>query len=143
MRKLGAAVLEDETEIIEINGEKIRICGTENVWDENAASQLDECYSVLLHHFPEDFPQIAEKGFDLVLSGHAHGGQWRIPGILNGLYAPDGGFFPKYAGGFYNLNGADMIVSRGLYKNLSCCFIPRIFNRPELVFVTVNGGEGV
>jgi predicted MPP superfamily phosphohydrolase len=74
-----------------------------------------------------------DSGFDLVLSGHAHGGQARIPLILNGLYAPSQGFFPKFAGGLYELDNTDLIVSRGLCKNA----IPRVFNAPEVVIVDV------
>ncbi len=138
MAKRGVTVLEDETAVIEVNGQKIRICGTEYFSDKNAASQLDGLYSIDLHHFPEDFPVMKENGFDLILAGHAHGGQWRIPYILNGVYAPGEGLFPEYAGGYYSENGTEMIVSRGLYKNLSCIFMPRIFNRPELVLITLK-----
>ena len=138
MRNRGVIVLEDDTAVIEINGQKIRICGTENYWDENALSQLDELFSIDLHHYPEDFPRMRGNGFDLILAGHAHGGQWRLPGVINGLFAPDEGLFPKYAGGYYNENGTEMIVSRGLYKNASCYVIPRIFNRPELVLITLK-----
>lgn len=138
MEKRGVTVLDDETTVITVNDRRIRICGIENVRDENAAAELDDTYSVLLYHYPLDFPEMSEKGFDLILSGHAHGGQWRIPGLINGVFAPDEGFFPQYAGGFYSRNGTDMIVSRGLYRNISCLFIPRIFNRPELVFITLK-----
>ncbi|MBQ8841806.1 MAG: metallophosphoesterase [Ruminiclostridium sp.] len=138
MSERGVRVLVDETEVIEINGQQIRICGTENVWDENAVSELDDKYSVLIHHYPDDFPELSVKGFDLILAGHAHGGQWRIPGILNGLYAPDQGLFPEYAGGYYCENGTEMIVSRGMWKHYGIIYIPRVFNRPELVFVTLN-----
>lgn len=134
MAEHGVAVLEDMTEVIEINGQKIRICGTESMWDENAVSELDETYSVLLHHFPEDFPEMSKKGFDLILAGHAHGGQWRIPQVMNGLITPGEWFFPKYAGGYYSENGSEMIVSRGLCRN----FIPRIFNRPEIILITIK-----
>ncbi len=138
MAKKGVTVLDDSSAVIEVNGQKLRICGTEHFSDKNVCSELDELYSIDLHHFPEDFPVMSQRGFDLILSGHAHGGQWRIPYILNGLYAPGEGIFPKYAGGYYNENGTDMIVSRGLYKNISCLFIPRIFNRPELVLITLS-----
>ena len=73
--------------------------------------------------------------FDLILSGHAHGGQWRIPRILNGFLAPNQGFFPKYAGGKYDFNHTTFIVSRGLAKESTR--IPRIFNPPELVIVDI------
>ena len=72
--------------------------------------------------------------FDLVLCGHAHGGQVRIPGLVNGLYAPGQGIFPKYAGGAYKLDKGSMIVSRGLAKSN----LPRVFNRPELVVITLE-----
>lgn len=138
MAELGVRVLEDETEIVEFNGQKIRVCGTENVWDENAVSQLDGTYSVLLHHYPDDFPELSVKGYDLILAGHAHGGQWRIPGILNGVFAPDQGLFPEYAGGYYKENGTEMLVSRGLWKHFGIMYIPRVFNRPELLLITIN-----
>ena len=138
MRNRGVTVLEDSTEVIEINGQSLRICGTEHFWDENAQSELDGLFSIDLHHYPEEFPKMQDKGFDLILSGHAHGGQWRIPYLINGLFAPDEGLFPKYAGGYYNENDTEMIVSRGLYKNISCLFIPRIFNRPEIVLITLK-----
>ena len=73
---------------------------------------------------------------DLIISGHSHGGQWRIPFILNGLYAPNQGFFPKYAGGKYEHGNTAHIVSRGLSKNSTR--IPRIFNPPELVIVELH-----
>ena len=75
-----------------------------------------ETYTILLTHRPELIDVYSQYDFDLVLSGHAHGGQWRIPGILNGLYAPNQGIFPAYAGGLYEQNGTIMIVSRGLAR---------------------------
>ena len=96
---------------------------------------FSESFNVLLIHRPEHFEHYAELGFDLVLCGHAHGGQWRIPGVLNGLYSPGEGFFPKYAGGLYEKDGTTMIVSRGLAKELTP--LPRIFNRPELVIIDI------
>lgn len=96
---------------------------------------FEESFNVLLIHRPEEIEHYAELGFDLVLSGHAHGGQWRIPGILNGLYTPDQGLFPKYAGGLYEVGETTMIVSRGLAKENN--FVPRIFNRPELVIIDI------
>lgn len=138
MAKHGVTVLENEVSVIEINGQKICICGTENRWNADEVSVPDGVFSIDLHHYPEDFSVLSEKDFDLILAGHAHGGQWRIPYLINGVFAPDEGFFPEYAGGYYRKNGTEMIVSRGLYRNLSCLFIPRIFNRPELVFITLT-----
>lgn len=75
------------------------------------------------------------KGFDLVLAGHAHGGQWRIPGVLNGLLAPDQGLLPAYAGGLYALEDTTLVVSRGLARESTR--VPRLFNPPELVILDV------
>ncbi len=97
---------------------------------------FEESFNVLLIHRPEHFEHYADLGFDLVLCGHAHGGQWRIPGLLNGIYAPGEGLFPKYAGGLYEKEGTAMIVSRGLAKESTP--LPRIFNRPELVIIDIT-----
>ena len=97
----------------------------------------DTAFTMLLTHRPSFVNLYKDAGFDLVLAGHAHGGQWRIPGILNGVFAPDEGFFPKYAGGFYHFdNGGEMIVSRGLARESTR--IPRLFNRPELVIINLS-----
>ena len=101
-----------------------------------SVKKSDEDFSVLLFHRPENPKEYASLGFDLVLSGHAHGGQWRIPGILNGLYAPHQGLFPEYAGGFYKIENTVMIVSRGLAKESNA--VPRIFNRPEIVVIDIT-----
>lgn len=93
-------------------------------------------YTVLLVHRPEYIDEYLKYDFDLVLSGHTHGGLWRLPPLINGAYAPGQGIFPKYAGGRYNFHtkkGTVMIVSRGLaYKSPA---VPRILNSPEVVLV--------
>jgi len=144
--KYGIYVLEGECRTIEINSQKINICGIDDfeTGGEEYARQLKNTmtgrdlslYSILLAHRPEHIDQYLNYDFDLVLSGHSHGGQWRIPFILNGLYAPNQGFFPKYAGGKYEHGSTTHIVSRGLSKNSTR--IPRIFNPPELVIVELN-----
>ncbi|MBQ4546706.1 MAG: metallophosphoesterase [Oscillospiraceae bacterium] len=96
---------------------------------------FSESFNILIIHRPEEIEHYAKMGFDLVLSGHAHGGQWRIPGVLNGLYTPDQGLFPEYAGGLYEVGNTKMIVSRGLAKESNV--VPRIFNRPELVIIDI------
>ncbi len=103
----------------------------------SALSELsvsDDTFDILLSHRPEYAEQYAELGFDLTLSGHAHGGQIRIPLIVNGLYAPNQGFLPEWAGGQYTVGDATLIVSRGLMKNE----LPRVFNPPELVVVRIK-----
>jgi predicted MPP superfamily phosphohydrolase len=103
---------------------------------EAVKAQTTGHFTVLLSHRPEEFDRYVACGFDLVLCGHAHGGQWRIPGVLNGLFAPDQGIFPRYAGGRYDRDGTTMIVSRGLAREST--LVPRIFNPPELVIVTIK-----
>lgn len=94
-------------------------------------------YTILLSHRPEHFPLYACPAFDLVLCGHAHGGQWRIPGLLNGLYAPNQGLFPPYAGGEYHKGTTTMIVSRGLARENTR--VPRFYDPPELVIIDLKG----
>jgi predicted MPP superfamily phosphohydrolase len=91
-------------------------------------------FDILLSHRPEFAERYAEAGFDLTLCGHAHGGQVIIPYVINGVLAPNQGFFPKWAGGEYSFGDARVIVSRGLMRN----DLPRVFNPPELVVITVK-----
>ena len=93
----------------------------------------EDCVDILLSHRPEYAELYALCGFDLAISGHAHGGQVRFPLFLNGLYAPNQGWFPQYAGGVYTIGDTHMIVSRGLMID----DLPRVFNPPELVIVTI------
>ena len=88
-------------------------------------------FTILLSHRPEMLDVYAEAGLDLVFTGHAHGGQWRLPG-LGGIIAPGQGFFPEYTEGAHTAGDTTMYVSRGLGNSLMPI---RIFNRPELVVV--------
>ena len=86
-------------------------------------------YTVLLSHRPELFAVYAEQGIDLVFSGHAHGGQFRLP-ILGGLIAPNQGLFPQFDAGQFTSGQTAMLVSRGIGNSV----IPiRINNRPQIV----------
>lgn len=97
----------------------------------------EEEYTIVLSHRPEYFPIYAESKVDLVFSGHAHGGQVRIP-FIGGVIAPGQGFFPKLTEGIHHNGDTSMIISRGLGNSI----IPvRIFNRPELVVVTLGRKE--
>jgi len=109
----------------------------ENHWKKTPDPDIDwlkkfgslKGYKVLLNHHPEYYPEyIKNLNIDLVLSGHAHGGQWRIFG--RGLFAPGQGLFPKYTSGIYD---GRLIVSRGLANNAPP--IPRLFNSKELIFI--------
>lgn len=149
-RSYHVTVLNGTCDTIYIGKQPVTICG---VTDPDASiytkaadtkTQLDALssaddpgsYTLLLAHRPELIGLYLQYDFELVLSGHAHGGQWRLPGVVNGLYAPDQGWFPRYAGGVYRKNDQVMIVSRGLVRESTK--VPRIFNRPELVIVTVG-----
>ena len=76
-----------------------------------------------------------KENIDLAFTGHAHGGQIIIPFLRQGIFAPNQGFFPKYTEGMHEKDGTVMVVSRGL-GNSSFPF--RIFNRPELIEVTLT-----
>ena len=96
-----------------------------------------QVYTVFLCHRPELAALYQTLPVDVVAAGHAHGGQWRFPGLINGIYAPNQGFFPKYAGGCYRLNNrTTLVVSRGLARESTR--LPRVFNPPELVFITIT-----
>ena len=144
-RSYGVQILEGERQVVEIKGQLINICGVDDpLAGENVfAKQLDDVfasidetlYTILLSHRAERFEQESAYPCDLVLSGHAHGGQWRIPFILKGLYSPGQGLFPKYTGGVYEMNETKMLVSRGLSRGTRG--VPRIFNPPELVVINL------
>lgn len=91
-------------------------------------------FTILLAHRPELIDEYSKWGIDLVLSGHAHGGQIRLPGI-GGLYAPGQGFFPRYTFGNYTVGDTEMIVSRGIGNS---AFPLRVNDRPEVVIVTLK-----
>ncbi len=94
-------------------------------------------YKILLSHRPERGDVYSKYDYDLVVCGHAHGGQWRIPFTKFGVEAPDQGLFPQFVDGLYKLsNGADMVVSRGLCRERMP--YPRFFNHPEVVIIDVE-----
>ena len=98
------------------------------------SNQVDNKYSILLSHRPTFINEYKKTKFDLILCGHAHGGQWRMPWGGQGIFSSDEGLFPKYTSGAFNLGTPTMIVSRGLCKN----YIPRLFNRPEILSITIK-----
>ncbi len=95
----------------------------------------NEHFKILLSHRPELFEVYVENEMNVIFSGHAHGGQVRLP-FIGGVIAPHQGFFPTFdAGLFYATNDATMVVSRGLGDSI----IPlRINNPPELIIVTLE-----
>lgn len=91
-------------------------------------------FSILLSHRPEQFKLYVEEKIDLVFTGHAHGGQIRLP-FIGGLFSPNQGIFPKYTCGIYKEDETSMLVSRGLGGS---AFPFRLFNRPDLVVLTLK-----
>lgn len=144
--KAGVTVLRMSSGVLTVRGQRIALCGIPDPYEmvfsgapdteeqlRQALEDVDSAdFTVLLAHRPELLAKYAQFPLDLVVSGHAHGGQVRIPGVLNGLYAPNQGWFPKMAGGAYTQDGTTLIVSRGLAVRTR---LPRIFNRPEVVLV--------
>ncbi len=147
LKGIGVYVLEGECKTIEIRGHMIDICGVDDPTDisyydwkdmlENAYNETDPSHiRILVSHRPEKTHHYVSYDYDLILSGHAHAGQFRIPLINRGLYVPDQGFMAEYVNGIYELsNGSKMIVSRGLARESTP--LPRFFNRPELVIINI------
>lgn len=148
MLEAGVVILDDEGTTIKYNGSSIQLFGlsdpdftaTDNSYESAAMIDMklkamlgeNSEYTILLSHRPELFDVYAANKVNLVLSGHAHGGQVRLP-FIGGLAAPNQGFFPKYTKGMHKKESTNMVVSRGLGNSI----IPvRINNRPELVVIT-------
>lgn len=144
----GVKILDNKTTIIEKDSSLIGLMGvedpsfikTQNQNEEfksiltNLSKDINTDFKILLSHRPERLSDYEDTNVDLVFSGHAHGGQFRIP-FLGGLLAPNQGFLPKYTSGIYKKNNTSMIVSRGLGNSI---FPFRINNSPELVLVTLE-----
>ena len=149
LEELGVKVLANEKLEIRHENEKISVLGLSDPAFENsylfgdAATVADKHlqtldgdngFAILLSHRPELMEVYADYEIDLVLSGHAHGGQFRLP-LLGGIYAPGQGLFPKYDAGLFELENTKMIVSRGIGNSI----IPiRFNNRPEVVLVILE-----
>ncbi|MFP3846962.1 metallophosphoesterase [Priestia filamentosa] len=150
LNDIGVQVMRNTADAITIGNDKAYIIGIDDPPQmnnrhaeqsltretiENSTKKLEDGYfKIFLSHRPEMFPLYSKYGFDLVFSGHAHGGQFRIP-FVGGLIAPNQGLFPKYTAGKYVSDNTTMIVNRGLGNSI----IPiRMFNRPEIVLVTLK-----
>lgn len=160
LEETGVKVLRNETVLLTRGGDQIRLSGIDDPQFDayvgakasvraNMAEAQEEAlaatssgaeetgpkapFSILLAHRPELMAEYATAGYDLILAGHAHGGQVRLP-FIGGVVAPGQGFNPRYSEGAYTEFGATMIVSRGLGNSI----IPqRLFNRPEVIVVTL------
>lgn len=147
MKDYGVQVLHDEAILIEKSGEYIALAGIDDpsfasgYWGirySNLSNHIKELFEeknfkILLSHRPELFSVYADADVDLVFSGHAHGGQFRLP-FIGGFIAPHQGFFPKYDSGLYEEEGTHMLVSRGIGNSI---FPFRFNNRPEVIVVEI------
>ena len=150
---LGAKSLHNTSITLEKGGAKIALSGIDDpfsVVSQKIRDYLDKAmnsvslidgYNILLFHRANWLDYFAESGFDLIISGHMHGGQMRMP-VLGGVMSPRSSWasgkkilFPKYVGGRYKIENTELIVSRGLGNPM---IIPRVFNRPELVSITLK-----
>ena len=150
MQAAGVTVLEDARTEISLEGDTITLFGvndpsyqtdylfgdSETVMD----TKLEELhtdndgFTILLSHRPELFDTYVDHDIDLVLSGHAHGGQFRLP-FIGGLVAPNQGLFPEYDAGLYTEENTNMFVSRGIGNSI----LPfRINNRPEVIIIELK-----
>lgn len=135
----GVVILDDQVVEISMGDAKFRLVGLDDksLADGTLGALLsdEKELTVVLAHEPQYFARYAGTGVDLVLSGHAHGGQFRLP-FVGGIVAPDQEFLPEYTAGEYYMDGTEMIVSRGLGNSV----IPaRLFNYPEIVCVELVG----
>lgn len=139
---IGVTVLHNSTVKLERHGKSITLLGLD---DYNYSGTLlspaqirelagTEDFCIMLSHRPEYFDRYAAAGIDVTFSGHAHGGQFRLP-LIGGLYAPGQGVLPEYDCGVYTYENANMVVSRGIGNS---SFPLRFNNRPELVIVTLT-----
>ena len=150
LENAGVTVLQDEAIELNYGDECIQLIGlndpdfserdsflSESILETKLSQvNISDGFTILLSHRPEHFNVYQNKNIDLVLSGHAHGGQFRLP-FLGGVIAPNQGLFPKYDAGIYTENGTTMIVSRGIGNSI----IPvRINNRPEIIIIELNCG---
>lgn len=149
----GVIVLEDARINLEQSGETIVLLGvndpgfpTDSLGDDSgtvmtrklqALSQDKDGFTILLSHRPEWFESYVDGNIDLVLSGHAHGGQFRIP-FVGGVLVPNQGWFPEYDAGLFEEKATTMIVSRGIGNSV---FPFRFNNRPEVILIELESEE--
>ena len=150
MQSCGVTILRNQGCRLEHNGAQINLIGiddtdficnykvsfelTKEAGEQIEKIERDEDYTILLAHRPELLDVYASEGIDLVFSGHAHGGQFRVP-FVGALYTPIEGWFPKHSEGLLTKGKTDMIVSRGLGQSI---FPFRINNSPELVTAVLH-----
>ncbi|MBK3495919.1 metallophosphoesterase [Viridibacillus sp. YIM B01967] len=143
LTELGVEVLSNNTIPFEKDGETIQIVGiedplagtdTQSMLDTALYHQSDTSFKLLLAHRPEKMQTYAKNDIDITFSGHAHGGQFRLPGV-GGLISPGQGFFPKYTAGTFTVGNMTQVISRGLGNSLMPV---RLLNLPEIIVVELH-----
>lgn len=145
LARAGVTVLRNEMVTLSIGDAQIYLGGIDdpflgtreewdNMWQSMDTIYPEEGFRILLAHRPEHFQRYCQADIDLALTGHVHGGQFRLP-FLGGLFGPGQGLFPKYDSGVFTQENTHMVVSRGIGNSL----IPlRFNNRPEVVLVVLE-----
>lgn len=155
LRRLGVHVLDNDAAQLSVHGQPVTVVGlcdwrhyqSKDEWIWRVGSQLmrpqpkepaGNAFHLLLSHRPEEVGLYNQMQAHLVLSGHAHGAQWRLP-LIGGVFAPNQGLFPRYDYGVFRLrpknNPYHMVVSSGFDVHP---LVPRFRNRPELVIIDVT-----
>jgi predicted MPP superfamily phosphohydrolase len=145
---LGIVVLEDRAVEVQVRDQQLWLIGLQSTRDLEAekaklqallAEGPPEAFSLLLYHMPDLMPHASALGVDLMLSGHTHGGQWRVPGF--GAILTSSRFWKRYEGGYYLEGDTHLYVSRGLGLEGFGTPRARFFCPPELVLVTLAGAK--
>lgn len=140
MQRLGIHVLENKNEKINVKGENINICGVgfyinKNDFQRSLNNIDEELYTILLSHSPNRPLRFTEGKEDLIISGHTHGGQVRLP-LIGAIMAPGQGFFPRYSKGFYKVDDVQLYIDSGMGNST---WPMRFLNRIQFTFITIEG----
>mgnify|MGYP000303383695 CR=1 FL=1 len=139
MIQMGVKFLDNENTLLEVNHNKINIIGLSFFADAKDYEKVKESvdwnnYTLVLSHSPNKLVSLVSGEEDLVLSGHIHGGQVRLP-LIGAIIGPGQGLFPKYDKGVFKLGNTFLYIDSGLGNS----FLPiRLFNRVQMSNITVK-----
>ena len=144
LKNLGVHVLEDTGTVFVKGSSRFELFGLSDHGRRAVMHGSDvkrfyqtDGFRILLCHRPDFIDMFKDADVDLTISGHAHGGQWRIPYINQGIYAPGQGLLPRYTDGMHILGRNHLYISRGLASGSPV--IPRLYNNPEIGFIRIKG----